>query len=54
VLDAGALVPPDVIALARWTADYYAAGAGETITAVLPPKPRGDRADLCFCCRSSS
>ena len=27
--------------LARWTAEYYAAGAGETITAVLPPMTRG-------------
>jgi primosomal protein N' (replication factor Y) (superfamily II helicase) len=45
VLDAGAFVPPDVVALARWTAEYYAAGAGETITAVLPPKTRGERAD---------
>ena len=35
----------DVVSLARWTAEYYAAGAGETITAVLPPKTRGERAD---------
>jgi primosomal protein N' (replication factor Y) len=45
VLDAGAFIPPDVVRLAQWTAEYYAAGAGETITAVLPPKTRGDRAD---------
>jgi primosomal protein N' (replication factor Y) len=45
VLDAGPFVPPDIVALARWTAEYYAAGAGETITAVLPPKARGERAD---------
>jgi len=45
VLDTRAFVPPDVVALARWTAEYYAAGAGETITAVLPPKARGERAD---------
>jgi primosomal protein N' (replication factor Y) len=45
VLDHGEFVPHDVIALARWTAEYYAAGAGETITAVLPPKTRGARAD---------
>ena len=44
-LDAGAFVPADVVALAAWTAEYYAAGAGETITAVLPPKTRGERAD---------
>ena len=35
-------MPADVVALARWTAEYYAAGAGEAITAVLPPKTRGD------------
>jgi primosomal protein N' (replication factor Y) len=45
VLDVKAFVPPDVVALARWTAEYYAAGAGEAITAVLPPKTRGERAD---------
>ena len=45
VLDAQAFVPPEVIALARWTAEYYAAGPGDTITAVLPPKARGGRAD---------
>ena len=38
-------MPADVVALARWTAEYYAAGAGEAITAVLPPKARGARAD---------
>src|SRR6185503_16887064 len=38
VLDEEAFVPGDVIALAAWTADYYAAGAGEALTAVLPPK----------------
>jgi primosomal protein N' (replication factor Y) len=45
LLDREPFVPPDVVSLARWTADYYAAGAGETITAVLPPKTRGERAD---------
>jgi primosomal protein N' (replication factor Y) len=45
VLDADAFVPPDVIALARWTAQYYAAGVGDTIPAVLPPMARGGRAD---------
>ena len=45
LLDAAAFVPPEVVDLARWTAEYYAAGPGETITAVLPPKTRGDRAD---------
>ena len=44
-LDAGPFVPAEVIGLARWTAEHYAAGAGETITAVLPPKTRNARAD---------
>ena len=38
-------MPADVVALARWTAEYYAAGVGETIPAVLPPMTRGGRAD---------
>ena len=45
ILDAGAFVPPDVVALARWTAEYYAAGVGDTIPALLPPMARGGRAD---------
>src|SRR5207253_1522633 len=45
LLDAGAFIPPDIVDLARWTGQYYAAGAGEAITAVLPPKARGGRAD---------
>ncbi len=45
VLDGEAFIPADVVDLARWTAEYYGAGAGETITAVLPPKTRGERAD---------
>ena len=31
VLDDEAFVPGDVVALARWTAEYYAAGAGDAI-----------------------
>ncbi len=45
VLDTEPFVPADVLSLARWTAEYYGAGAGETITAVLPPKTRDERAD---------
>jgi primosomal protein N' (replication factor Y) (superfamily II helicase) len=45
VLDADAFVPPDVIALAKWTAEYYAAGVGDTIPLLLPPMARGGRAD---------
>ena len=44
-LDARAFVPPGVVELARWTAEYYAAGAGAAITAVLPPKSRDERVD---------
>ena len=40
-----AFVPPEVVALARWTAEYYAAGVGDTIPALLPPMARGGRAD---------
>ena len=45
ILDADAFLPSDVVALARWTAEYYAAGPGEAITALLPPKTRSSRAD---------
>jgi primosomal protein N' (replication factor Y) len=45
ILDDDAFVPPDVVALARWTAEYYAAGVGDTIPALLPPMARGGRAD---------
>jgi len=45
VLDAEPFVPQDVVALARWAAEYYAGGAGAAITAVLPPKARGPRVD---------
>jgi primosomal protein N' (replication factor Y) len=45
VLDREAFVPFEVVELARWTAEYYAAGPGDTITSVLPPKARGARAD---------
>jgi primosomal protein N' (replication factor Y) len=37
VLDEDSYVPPHVVALARWAADYYMAGPGETIAAALPP-----------------
>jgi primosomal protein N' (replication factor Y) len=44
VIDREAFLPADVITLARWVAEYYAAGAGEAITAILPPHARDDRA----------
>jgi primosomal protein N' (replication factor Y) len=45
VLDPEGFIPAEVIELARWTAEYYGAGTGETITAVLPPKTRDERAN---------
>ncbi len=45
LLDRSSFVPPDLVALARWTADYYACGVGDTIPALLPPMARGARAD---------
>jgi primosomal protein N' (replication factor Y) len=37
LLDAEAYLPPDVIALAGWVADYYACGPGEVVAAAVPP-----------------
>jgi len=45
VLDADAFVPPDLIALAQWTAEYYACGVGDAIPSLLPPMARGARVD---------
>src|SRR4051794_18057176 len=45
LLDPGPFVPPEVVALAQWTAEYYASGVGDTIPALLPPMARGGRAD---------
>ena len=36
-LDVEALLPSAVLELARWVADYYACGPGETIAAAMPP-----------------
>ena len=33
LLDASPFVPPDVVGLAQWVAEYYAAGPGEAILA---------------------
>jgi len=41
VLDETPLVPAASIALARWAAEYYAAGPGETLVLTLPPSARG-------------
>ena len=40
VLDHEPLLPPDVVALCRWVADYYLAGVGDAIGAALPPGAR--------------
>jgi primosomal protein N' (replication factor Y) (superfamily II helicase) len=36
-LDAEAFVPPHVVDLALWVAEYYAAGPGEVLSAAMPP-----------------
>jgi primosomal protein N' (replication factor Y) len=38
VLDADAFLPPPVVALAAWVADYYACGVGEAIATAMPPR----------------
>ncbi len=37
VIDREAFVPPGVVALAQWTAEYYACGPGEALAAAMPP-----------------
>ena len=37
VLDTEPFLPPDVLELALWVADYYACGSGEAIAAAMPP-----------------
>jgi len=37
VLDQAPFVPADVVALARWVADYYLAGPGAALSAAVPP-----------------
>ena len=38
VLDPEPFLPPDVLQLAAWVAEYYACGIGEAIGAALPPR----------------
>lgn len=38
VLDEHPLLPPEIVALALWVADYYAAGPGEALQAAMPPQ----------------
>ena len=40
MLDDDPLLPPDVVALCRWVADYYLAGVGDAIAAAMPPGAR--------------
>jgi len=38
ILDPTPFLPPDVVALTRWVAEYYACGTGEAIAAAMPPR----------------
>jgi primosomal protein N' (replication factor Y) len=38
IVDDEPFLPPDVVKLASWVADYYACGAGEAIAAAMPPR----------------
>ena len=38
VLDREAFLPPDVMRLIAWVADYYACGIGEAMAAAMPPR----------------
>ncbi len=37
VLDAEPFLPAEIVALAQWTAEYYACGPGEALAAAMPP-----------------
>ena len=38
VLDDAPFLPPDIVTLAQWVADYYACGVGEAIATAMPPR----------------
>jgi len=38
ILDDSAFLPPDVVSLIGWVSDYYACGAGEAMSAAMPPR----------------
>lgn len=38
ILDDEAFLPPDVVRLALWVAEYYASGAGEAMATAMPPR----------------
>ena len=40
VLDAGSFLPPAIVELCQWVADYYLAGIGDAIAVALPPGAR--------------
>src|SRR5579859_6356053 len=37
-LDADGFLPPSIVALAAWVAEYYACGLGEAIATAMPPR----------------
>ena len=43
VLDAEPLLPPTIVELCRWTADYYMAGLGDALRIAMPPGARRER-----------
>lgn len=45
LLDAEAFLPPEVIALTQWVADYYLAGPGAALAGAMPPHALADRVD---------
>ena len=38
-LDVDALLPPAVVDLCRWVAEYYVAGVGDALAVAMPPGP---------------
>lgn len=43
VVDDGAFLPPNVVDLAVWVGEYYAAGPGEALAVAMPPSAREGR-----------
>ena len=40
VIDADSLLPPPIVELCQWVADYYLAGIGDAIGVAMPPGAR--------------
>ena len=38
ILDDDAFLPPEIVRLTSWVAEYYASGAGDAIAAAMPPR----------------